>query len=202
MKWWQWVSSLAESSFVLFPITKTKCVKYVFLFFYYQFWFFCFAGKDDKAWSMYIDYQRSWFIHMDEHTNRTDGGIKRSTVIGCLLDLGHHTLSYYIDDEPHGPIAFTDLHGVFFPAVSINRNVQVSLRTGLEPPVDSGSEEEWSASSAGTAVGRCVWELWVSTARGERIKFVVMEWTYRSKGWCQNHVYDYEIRINKIDRFT
>ncbi|XP_041353036.1 E3 ubiquitin-protein ligase TRIM9-like isoform X2 [Gigantopelta aegis] len=99
-------------------------------------------GKDDKAWSMYIDYQRSWFIHMDEHTNRTDGGIKRSTVIGCLLDLGHHTLSYYIDDEPHGPIAFTDLHGVFFPAVSINRNVQVSLRTGLEPPVDSGSEEE------------------------------------------------------------
>ncbi|XP_067681713.1 E3 ubiquitin-protein ligase TRIM9-like [Haliotis asinina] len=102
-------------------------------------------GKDDKAWSMYIDYQRSWFIHRDEHTNRTDGGIKCGSVIGCILDLNNHTLSYFIDDEPHGPIAFTDLHGVFFPAVSINRNVQVTLRTGIEPPVESegsASDEE------------------------------------------------------------
>ncbi|ESO94244.1 hypothetical protein LOTGIDRAFT_215734 [Lottia gigantea] len=94
-------------------------------------------GKDDKAWSMYIDNQRSWFINHDEHTNRTDGGIQPSDTIGLLLDLNHHTLSYFINDHPHGPIAFTDLHGVFFPAVSINRNVQVTLRSGLEPPVDS-----------------------------------------------------------------
>ena len=99
------------------------------------------AGKDDKAWSMYIDDKRSWFIHRDEHANRTDGGIKRGSVIGLLLDLNQHTLSYFLDEAPHGPIAFTDLHGVFFPAVSINRNVQVTLRTGLEPPVESEPSE-------------------------------------------------------------
>ncbi|XP_070180348.1 E3 ubiquitin-protein ligase TRIM9-like [Littorina saxatilis] len=98
-------------------------------------------GKDDKAWSMYVDDKRSWFIHRDEHTNRTDGGIKRGSVIGMLLDLNQHTLSYFINEVPHGPIAFTDLHGVFFPAVSINRNVQVTLRTGLEPPMESEPSE-------------------------------------------------------------
>ncbi|KAK6183695.1 hypothetical protein SNE40_011124 [Patella caerulea] len=100
-------------------------------------------GKDDKAWSMYIDNQRSWFINRDEHANRTNGGISPGSVIGMLLDLNQHTLSYFINDQPHGPIAFTDLHGVFFPAVSINRNVQVTLRSGLEPPVESeGSESD------------------------------------------------------------
>ena len=92
------------------------------------------AGKDTKGWSMYIDEKRSWFMHAD--------GIHRGSVIGMLLDLDKHTLSYFVDEEPHGPIAFTDLHGVFFPAISINRNVQITLRTGLKPPAESESEEE------------------------------------------------------------
>ena len=91
---------------------------------------------------MYIDESRSWFMHADSHHSQTEGGIKRESIIGVLLDLDKHTLSYNVDEEPHGPIAFTDLHGVFFPAISINRNVQITLRTGLKPPVESESEEE------------------------------------------------------------
>lgn len=104
--------------------------------------FFVLSGKDDKAWSMYVDYQRSWFMHRDEHSNRTDGGIRQGSIVGILLDLNRNRLSYFINEEPHGPIAFTNLHGVFFPAISINRNVQVTLRTGLEPPMESESDEE------------------------------------------------------------
>ncbi|BFZ07678.1 hypothetical protein BsWGS_10717 [Bradybaena similaris] len=100
-------------------------------------------GKDDRAWSMYIDEKRSWYMHRDEHTNRTDGGISQGSTIGVLLDLNQHTLSYFVDDVPHGPIAFTNIHGVFYPAVSINRNVQITLRAGLVPPVDGSSEEEF-----------------------------------------------------------
>ena len=82
-------------------------------------------------------------MHADSHHSRTEGGIHRCSVVGVLLDLDKHTLSYLLDEEPHGPIAFTDLLGVFFfPAVSINRNVQITLMTGLEPPAESESEEE------------------------------------------------------------
>ncbi|XP_071162888.1 E3 ubiquitin-protein ligase TRIM9-like isoform X1 [Mytilus edulis] len=103
----------------------------------------CFMlGKDDKAWSMYIDDSRSWFLHNDEHRNRTDGGIQRGSVIGILLNLEKHLMCYYVDEQPHGPIAFNDLRGVFFPAVSINRNVQVTLRTGLAPPPECETENE------------------------------------------------------------
>ena len=102
----------------------------------------CLAGKDDKAWSMYIDDSRSWFLHNDEHRNRTDGGIRRGSVIGVLLNFDKNHVCYYVDEQPHGPIAFHDLHGVFFPAVSINRNVQVTLRTGLVPPHESDTEDE------------------------------------------------------------
>lgn len=27
-------------------------------------------GKDDKAWAMYVDNNRSWFLHCNSHTNR------------------------------------------------------------------------------------------------------------------------------------
>ena len=90
---------------------------------------------------MYIDDKRSWFLHRDEHTKRTDGGAARGAVVGLLLDLNQHTLSYFLNGQPHGPAAFTQLHGVFFPAVSLNRGVQVTLRAGLRPPCESEPSE-------------------------------------------------------------
>lgn len=55
-------------------------------------------------------------------------------LLGVKLDLNKKTLSYYINGEPHGPVAFDDLQGTFFPAVSVNRNVQVTLRSGIIAP--------------------------------------------------------------------
>ena len=48
-----------------------------------------------------------------------------------------------------GTVAFTDLCGVYYPAVSLNRNVQVTLHSALDPPSsvlsscqDSGEESD------------------------------------------------------------
>ncbi|XP_072617648.1 E3 ubiquitin-protein ligase TRIM9 isoform X17 [Vulpes vulpes] len=65
-------------------------------------------GKDDKAWAI------------------TEGGIAKGATIGVLLDLNRKTLTFFINDEQQGPIAFENVEGLFFPAVSLNRNVQVS----------------------------------------------------------------------------
>ncbi|XP_036910180.1 E3 ubiquitin-protein ligase TRIM9 isoform X4 [Artibeus jamaicensis] len=91
-------------------------------------------GKDDKAWAMYVDNNRSWFMHNNSHTNRTEGGITKGATIGVLLDLNRKTLTFFINDEQQGPIAFENVEGMFFPAVSLNRNVQVTLHTGLPVP--------------------------------------------------------------------
>ncbi|XP_029109085.1 E3 ubiquitin-protein ligase TRIM9 isoform X2 [Scleropages formosus] len=91
-------------------------------------------GKDDKAWAMYVDNNRSWFMHNNSHTNRAEGGITKGSSVGILLDLNKHTLTFYINKEQHGPVAFENLEGVFMPAISLNRNVQVTLLTGLEVP--------------------------------------------------------------------
>ncbi|XP_068198336.1 E3 ubiquitin-protein ligase TRIM9 [Antennarius striatus] len=91
-------------------------------------------GKDDKAWAMYVDNNRSWFMHNNSHTNRAEGGITKGATVGVLLDLTKHTLTFYINKEQHGPTAFESMEGVFVPAVSLNRNVQVTLLTGLEVP--------------------------------------------------------------------
>ncbi|XP_055005358.1 tripartite motif-containing protein 67 isoform X7 [Boleophthalmus pectinirostris] len=91
-------------------------------------------GKDDKAWAMYVDNNRSWFMHNNSHTNRAEGGISKGATVGVLLDLVKRTLTFYINKEQHGPTAFENLDGVFVPAVSLNRNVQVTLLTGLELP--------------------------------------------------------------------
>lgn len=91
-------------------------------------------GKDDKAWAMYVDNNRSWFMHNNSHTNRAEGGIGKGATVGVLLDLVKRTLTFYINKEQHGPTAFENLDGVFVPAVSLNRNVQVTLLTGLELP--------------------------------------------------------------------
>lgn len=91
-------------------------------------------GKDDKGYAMYIDGQRSWFQHNSVHERRVEGGITNGATIGVLLDLEHHTLSFFVNCLPQGSLAFRDLYGVFYPAVSLNRDVQVTLHTGLIAP--------------------------------------------------------------------
>uniref|UniRef100_A0ABM5FWW3 Tripartite motif-containing protein 67 isoform X3 n=1 Tax=Pogona vitticeps TaxID=103695 RepID=A0ABM5FWW3_9SAUR len=91
-------------------------------------------GKDDKAWAMYVDNNRSWFMHCNSHTNRTEGGVCKGATVGVLLDLNKHTLTFYINGQQQGPPAFENVEGVFMPALSLNRNVQVTLHTGLEIP--------------------------------------------------------------------
>ncbi|NXJ59479.1 TRI67 protein, partial [Rostratula benghalensis] len=84
-------------------------------------------GKDDKAWAMYVDNNRSWFMHCNSHTNRTEGGVSKGATVGVLLDLNKHNLTFYINGQQQGPPAFENIEGVFMPALSLNRNVQVSL---------------------------------------------------------------------------
>ncbi|XP_015116550.1 E3 ubiquitin-protein ligase TRIM9 isoform X2 [Diachasma alloeum] len=92
-------------------------------------------GKDDKGWSMYIDRQRSWFMHGGGHAQRTEGGVQQGSTVGVLLDLDTtHTLRFFVDGQPQGGIAFRDLYGVFYPAVSLNRGVTVTLHTAIDPP--------------------------------------------------------------------
>jgi len=59
--------------------------------------------------------------------HRAEGGITKSSTVGVLLDLTKRTLTFYINKEQHGPTAFENLDGVFVPAVSLNRNVQVGV---------------------------------------------------------------------------
>ena len=56
-------------------------------------------GKNEKGWSMYIDHQRSWFLHNNVHSQRTDGGIDVGSTVGVLLDLNNHQLSFYVNDD-------------------------------------------------------------------------------------------------------
>jgi hypothetical protein len=41
-----------------------------------------------------------------------------------------------------GEAAFTNLSGVFYPAVSFNRNAAVTIHTALDPPSNQGSDSE------------------------------------------------------------
>ncbi|GLV31215.1 Tripartite motif containing 9 [Carabus blaptoides fortunei] len=94
-------------------------------------------GKDDKGWAMYIDRQRSWFQHAGAHEQRVEGGVTTGGTIGVLLDLDRHQLSFYVNEEPQGGVAFRNLYGVFYPAVSVNRGVSVTLHTALDAPSDT-----------------------------------------------------------------
>ncbi|XP_037957587.1 E3 ubiquitin-protein ligase TRIM9 isoform X2 [Teleopsis dalmanni] len=91
-------------------------------------------GKDEKSFAMYIDRQRSWFQHNSVHERRVEGGISTGSTIGVLLDLERHTLSFLVNEMPQGSVAFRDLYGVFYPAVSINRGVTLTLHTALDAP--------------------------------------------------------------------
>lgn len=85
---------------------------------------------------MYIDRTRSWFQHAGAHEQRVEGGITTGGTVGVLLDLDQHILTFFVNDEPQGNIAFRNLYGVFYPAVSVNRGVTVTLHTALDPPHD------------------------------------------------------------------
>ncbi|XP_028900486.1 E3 ubiquitin-protein ligase TRIM9 isoform X3 [Zeugodacus cucurbitae] len=91
-------------------------------------------GKDEKSFAMYIDGQRSWFQHNSVHERRVEGGITTGSTIGVLLDLERHTLSFLVNEMPQGSVAFRDLYGVFYPAVSINRGVTLTLHTAMDAP--------------------------------------------------------------------
>lgn len=108
-------------------------------------------GKDELGWSMYIDHQRSWFLHADRHEHRVDGGIERGSVIGVLLDLERRQLCFYVNDErqgapvalgPPGPAAAS-----LYPAFSLNRNVQITLHTALDPPASSSDDSDDAADA-------------------------------------------------------
>lgn len=107
-------------------------------------------GKDAFAYSMYIDAERSWFMHAAQHTNRIaligsdddddedSGGMRPGSVIGVDLNLDEGTLSFWLNGELHGgQPAFTGLPKdvVFYPAFSLSKNVQITLHSNLEPPL-------------------------------------------------------------------
>ncbi|KAB7498956.1 E3 ubiquitin-protein ligase TRIM9, partial [Armadillidium nasatum] len=91
-------------------------------------------GKDPNGWAMYIDHQRSWFLHDSAHHGRCMGGVGVGATVGVLLDLDHGNLSFYVNEEQQGEVAFTNLKGLYYPAVSVNRNVSVTLHTSVDPP--------------------------------------------------------------------
>lgn len=85
---------------------------------------------------MYVDSERSWFMHNGQHTNRLNGGIRLGSIIGVLLDLNDRTLKFFIDRQQRGSVAFSNfkLNEVFYPAVSLNKNVHLTVVSGLQPP--------------------------------------------------------------------
>lgn len=86
---------------------------------------------------MYIDNSRSWFMNNGQHTGRTARGIQTGSVVGVRLDLKDNSVSFFVDGRPHGGHgdlgAASGGSSVYYPAVSLNRNVQVTLITGLKP---------------------------------------------------------------------
>lgn len=65
---------------------------------------------------------------------RTEGGVSKGATVGVLLDLNKHNLTFYINGQQQGPPAFENIEGVFMPALSLNRNVQVTLQTSPTCP--------------------------------------------------------------------
>jgi len=105
-----------------------------------------FEGQDERGWSMYIDSARSWLMHAGRHSNRNHGGIAPGSTVGVQLDLNRRTLSFYVNGERQGTSC--DVHRllpvdtVFYPAVSLNRNVQITLHSGLSPSAVDDPEGE------------------------------------------------------------
>ncbi|CAL4087739.1 unnamed protein product, partial [Meganyctiphanes norvegica] len=99
-------------------------------------------GNDALGWGMYIDHKRSWFIHGAAHHGRYEGGVAKGSTVGILLDMNHCTLTFYVNDEQQGEVAFSEMSGLMYPAVSVNRNVTVTLHTSLDPPGHSDYDSQ------------------------------------------------------------
>lgn len=82
-------------------------------------------------------------------SHRTEGGITKGATVGVLLDLNRKTLTFFINDEQQGPVAFENVEGLIFPAVSLNRNVQVSTVPLRVEVASAGSTSEAAPAAHG-----------------------------------------------------
>lgn len=55
-------------------------------------------GKDDKAWAMYVDNNRSWFMHNNSHTNRYPAAPRQAFfMVAWVEEEEPSSIAYYRD---------------------------------------------------------------------------------------------------------